>query len=305
MGLQIVRGVQRAAVRGLFYGDEGVGKTSLAAECPNPIILDVEDGSHHLDVARVRCADFLAVETAMHSLVDDPQGFATVVVDSADWAERSLVERIVRDNHKRSIEDFGFGRGYVMLAERTAKFLALADQLIARGVNVIFVAHAGVKRVSPPDQTEGFDRYELKLSKHTAPLFKEWADLLLFCRFQMKIVTGQDGKAKAIGGRDRVMCAERTAAFDAKNRFGLAPEMPLAFESIASVFAPSPFKSQPAAASIDSTLAAIGTSSAAALDRLAPKVAQRAAAGEITAQQRQTIEAAIEARREALGAVHA
>lgn len=305
MAIKISRGIQRAAVRGVFYGEEGVGKTSLAAECPNPLILDVEDGSRHLDVARVPCADFAAVEAAMHELVREPQGFQTVVIDSADWAERSLIERIVRDGGKRSIEDFGFGRGYVMLAERTAKFLAVADQLIDRGINVVFVAHAGVRRVSPPDQTDGFDRYELKLSKHTAPLFKEWADLLLFCRFQMKLVEGQDGKKKAIGGRDRLMYAERSAAFDAKNRFGLPAEMPLAFESIASVFVPSPFKGGPGPAPIDSTLAAIATSSAAALDRLAPKVAARESAGEITSDQRAAIEAAIEARREALGAVSA
>lgn len=305
MGLQITRGIQRAAVRGVIYGEEGVGKTSLAAEMPNPLFLDIEDGSRHLDVARVPCADFAAVEAALFALGRDPQGFSTVVIDSADWAERSLIDTITRGAGKKSIEDFGFGRGYVMLAERTAKFLAAADDLIARGVNVIFIAHAGVRRVSPPDQTDGFDRYELKLAKQTAPLFKEWADLLLFCRFQMKLIEGQDGKRKAIGGRDRVMCAERSAAFDAKNRFGLPAEMPLAFESIASVFAPSPFKGQPAPASIDSTLAAIAGSSLLALDRLAPKVAAREAAGEITADQRATIEAAIDARREALGAVTA
>lgn len=301
MTLNITRGIQRAAVRGVIYGEEGVGKTSLAAQCPGAVILDVEDGSHHLDVARVACAGFAEVEAAMHSLARDAQGFQTVVVDSQDWAERSLIEMITRQGGKRSIEDFGFGRGYVMLAERTAKYLAAADDLIARGINVIFVAHAGVKRVSPPDQTDGFDRYELKLAKHTAPLFKEWADVLLFCRYQMRLVEGQDGKKKAIGGRERVMYAERSAAYDAKNRFGLPAEMPLAFESIAGIFTPQPFKAAPAAASIDSTLAAIATSSATALDRLAPKVAAREAAGEITADQRAAIEAAIDARREALG----
>jgi hypothetical protein len=303
MGLKISRGVQRAAVRAVFYGEEGVGKTSLAAQCPAPLILDVEDGSRHLDVARVPCAGFAEVEAAMHELARDPQGFQTVVIDSADWAERSLIELIVRNANKRSIEDFGFGRGYVVVAERIAKFLATADDLIARGVNVIFVAHAGVKRVSPPDQTDGYDRYELKLTKQTAPLFKEWADLLLFVRFQMRLVEGQDGKKKAVGGRDRVMCAERTAAFDAKNRYGLPAEMPLSIDGLSHIFAAPPLKVASAPQSIESTLQAIAGSSAAALDRLAPKVAARQAAGEITADQRAAIEAAIEARREELGAV--
>jgi hypothetical protein len=304
MALNITRGIQFAPVRAVIYGEEGVGKTSLASQCPAPVILDVEDGSRHLDVARIPCAGFADVEAAMHELVRDPHGFKTVVIDSADWAERSLIESIVRGAGKRSIEDFGFGKGYVMVAERIAKFLSAADDLIARGINVIFVAHAGVKRVSPPDQTDGYDRYELKLTKQTAPLFKEWADLLLFVRFQMKLVEGQDGKKKAIGGRDRIMCAERTAAFDAKNRYGLPPEMPLSIDALASVFQSPPLKAaQPA--SIESTLAGIAGSSAAALDRLAPKVAARLAAGEITEAQRDTIAAAIEARRAELEAVPA
>jgi len=305
MGLQIVRGVQKAAARVVIYGEEGAGKTTLVSQFPKPLILDVEDGSRHLDVARVHCATFAEVEAAMHELVSNPNGFETIVIDSADWAERSLIDGIVRGANKKSIEDWGFGKGYVIVAERIAKFLAVADQLIARGVNVVFVAHAGVKRVSPPDQTDGYDRYELKLTKQSAPLFKEWADLLLFVRFQMRLVEGQDGKKKAVGGRERIMCAERTAAFDAKNRFGLPPEMPLSFEPLAAVFGPSPLKVATKPQSIESTLAAIATSTAAALDRLAPKIAARASAGEITDEQRATLLDAIKARRAELEMVTA
>jgi hypothetical protein len=251
----------------------------------------------------VHCATFAEVEAAMHELVRDAQGFETVVIDSIDWAERSLVEMIVRNANKKSIEDFGFGKGWTLLAERMAKFIAVADDLIARGVNVAFIAHAGVKRCSPPDQTDGYDRYELKLSKQCAPLFKEWADLLLFVSFQTRLVEGQDGRKKGIGGKSRVMYAERSASFDAKNRFGLPSEMPLSIEALAPVFVAPPLKVATKPQSIESTLQAIATSSAAALDRLAPKVAARQTAGEITADQRATIEAAIDARREELGAV--
>ena len=36
----------------VLYGVHGVGKTTWAAQAPNPIVVDVEDGSADLDVTR-------------------------------------------------------------------------------------------------------------------------------------------------------------------------------------------------------------------------------------------------------------
>jgi len=234
--LKVTRGKQRTPVRAVLYGTEGVGKSTLASQFPNPLILDTEDGTSHLDVARMSTPDWMTLEGALHDLVGDPQGFQTVVIDSADWMERGIVEAMLKKFGKRSIEDFGFGKGYVLLAEHFARVLGVADQLIGRGVNVVFVAHAKIQRTSPPDQDEGYDRYELKLTKHTAPLLREWSDLLLFCTFRTKLVEGADGRMKARGGKDRIMYASHSAAWDAKNRFGLPDEMPMEFASIATVF---------------------------------------------------------------------
>jgi hypothetical protein len=42
---------------------------------------------------------------------------------------------------------------------------------------------------------------------------------------------------KAIGGKKRVIHTERSAAFDAKNRYGLEPIVPMTIDSLASIFA--------------------------------------------------------------------
>lgn len=233
MALKIERGKKSAPVRCVIYGTEGIGKSTLAAQFPSPIILDTEDGTGRIDCARVVCHDSLTLESALLDLIGDAQGFKTVVIDSADWAERQILEHLLKKAGKRSIEDFGFGKGYTMLAEACSRILGLADQLIAKGVNVVFVAHATIKRTSPPDETDGYDRYELKLTRQTGPLFKEWADLLLFCNYKTKLVEGSDGRKKATGGKVRLMYAERSAAWDAKNRFGLPAEMPMAVTELA------------------------------------------------------------------------
>lgn len=233
--IQVVRGRQRSAARVVIYGTEGIGKTSLAAQFPEPLILDTENGSKHLDCSRAHCPDWKALTLAIAELTIDAQGFRTVVVDSADWAEKHLIEWLLKTSGKKSIEDFGFGKGYTMLQEHVVRFLASCDQLVAQGIHVVLVAHSKVQRTSPPDQTDGFDRYELKLTKQVAPLLKEWCDLLLFANYKTRLVEGADGRMKATGGKTRVMYAERSAAYDAKNRYGLPEEMPMAIEHLAVV----------------------------------------------------------------------
>jgi hypothetical protein len=234
--LKITRGKQPSAKRFTIYGDEGIGKTTLASQFPNPLILDTEDGTKHLDCARSTATSWRDLTLAMKELAVNSQGFKTVVIDSADWAEKLLVEWLLEQSGKKSIEDFGFGKGYVMLQEHVARFLASADALVRSGIHVVFVAHSKVVRTSPPDQTDGYDRWELKLTKQVSPLFKEWSDALLFCSYKTKLVEGSDGRMKARGGKERVMYAERSAAFDAKNRMGLPAEMPMTIDSLASVF---------------------------------------------------------------------
>lgn len=234
--MKITRGKTQTPVRACIYGTEGIGKSTLASQFPSPIILDTEDGSHHLDVARVVCHDWLTLTDAIHELTRDAQGFQTVVIDSADWMERILIDHLLKRAGKKSIEDFGFGKGYTMVSEEVARVLALADGLVSRGLNVVFVGHSKVVRTSPPDQDEGYDRYELKLTKQSAPLVREWCDLLLFCNYRLKLVEGQDGRTRAKGGKERVMFAERSAAWDAKNRFGLPAEMPMGIEPLAAIF---------------------------------------------------------------------
>jgi hypothetical protein len=245
MNLNITRGKKTGAIRAVIYGTEGIGKSTLASRIPDCLVLDTEDGTGQLDVARVVASDWRAIEHAIKELIADTQGFRAVVIDTADWLERSLIDFMLKQSGKKSIEDYGFGKGYTILQEHTSRFLALCDQLIAKGVHVVFVAHAKVTRTSPPDQTDGYDRYELKLTKQVAPLLKEWSDMVLFVNYRIQIVEGSDGKLKAQGGKERIMHAERSAAWDAKNRFGLPPEMPMEFAKIAHLFGAAAPRSAP------------------------------------------------------------
>jgi hypothetical protein len=236
MALQITKGKTPGAVRAVIYGTEGIGKSTLAAQIPGALFLDVEGGADQIGIDRLRDLDWRGIEAAVRDLTANAQGYSALVIDTADWCEKALIENLLKRKGQDSIEGFGYGKGYTMIQEEFARFLGTLDELIAKGIHVVFVAHSTVKRLSPPDQTDGYDRYEMKLTKQVSPLLKEWADVVLFCNYKIQIVEGTDGRTKAQGGKDRLIFTAHSPAWDAKNRFGLPEEMPMKFDGIAHLF---------------------------------------------------------------------
>lgn len=134
------------------------------------------------------------------------------------------------------IEDIGYGKGYTYVAEEFAKMLNICNKLIARSVNVVFTAHAQMRKFEQPDELGAYDRWEMKLSKKTAALLKEWADVVLFCNYKTTVVTDSKTKSKKATGGSRVMYASHHPCWDAKNRYGLPDEMEMDFKNIESLF---------------------------------------------------------------------
>jgi hypothetical protein len=233
--MKITKGKQTRAQRVVIYGVESVGKSTFAAQFPKPLFLDVEGGTAHLDTDRVEIATLAELESAIREC--QSTDYQSVIIDSADWAERLVLEGMLATDKKKSVEDYGYGKGFVMLAEKFARLLTIADQIVAGGKNVVFIAHSKVQRVEPPDMLSAYDRYELKLTKQSAPLLKEWADELWFFKFKTKTVESESGRSKGIGGKERIILTTHSAAYDAKTRSGLAEELPMAWDSVAHLFA--------------------------------------------------------------------
>lgn len=232
--MKITKGKQSRAQRVVLYGVESVGKSTFAAQFPNPLFLDIEQGTSHLNVDR---CDIGSWKQLTDSLAEaKATDYQTIVIDSADWAERLCVEDLLATSKKTSIEDFGFGKGWVMVAERMSRMLASIDTLIDAGKNVVLIAHSKIVRFEAPDALAAYDRYELKLSKQSSPLLKEFADELWFLRFKTKVSTTDTGRGKGIGGKERILLTTHSAAYDAKTRSGLAEELPLEWASVSHLF---------------------------------------------------------------------
>ncbi len=221
---KIVSGVVDTPTKMTVYGDAGVGKSTFASSRPNALVLDTEDSTKRLNCKRIPIHNWADLCSPVMELGREKTKFKTLVIDSIDQAERHLFEYMCQRDGKDSIESYGFGKGYVKAAESFGKFLAGLDQVVRNGMNVILVCHSTIKKVSPPDQTDSFDRYELRLIKHIGPLVLEWSDVLGFLTFDQQIITAANGQKKAKGGKRRLMHTQRSAAFDAKSRLDL-PEV--------------------------------------------------------------------------------
>lgn len=219
---------KRRGVKLLIAGIPAVGKSSMAAKLPKAAFIDLEDGLLGINPKprREYCGTWPEVLKIVMGMGTTPdKTVQTLVIDSADWAERRLIEHVCQRHDKGSIEAFNYGKGYAMLGEQWGAFLDALDAIARQGVSVVLTGHTHVKRENPPDQPDGFDRYTLRQTKHVAPLTMEWCDAHVFATFDEKVVTGGDGRKRGMGGKQRVVHSERCAAFDAKNRFGWPTRM--------------------------------------------------------------------------------
>lgn len=234
--MNITKGIISKPVKVCVYGVEGIGKTTFASQFPEPLFFDLDKGSAQLDVSRVTdITSWPLLLSSIKEIYDNPTICKTLVIDTADAAERMCIDYICGKFNKKGIEDFGYGAGYTYLVEEFARFLVQLDACIGQGVNVVVLAHAVLKTVTLPEEMGTYDHWELKLSSKTtnkvAPLVKEWADLLLFANYKTILI--EDGTRKKAAGGKRIMYTTHTTFADAKNRFSLAEELPFDYNEIA------------------------------------------------------------------------
>jgi hypothetical protein len=236
---RVVKGRVERPDRVLLYGVEGIGKSSWAAKANAPIFVCPEDGTNKLDVARFPSEDtstYQGVLAAIDALTNESHDYQTIVLDTLDWLEQLVWSAVCARDKKQTIEDYGYGKGYVTALNEWRVLVSKLERLrAAKSMDVILLAHAQIRTFKNPEGDD-FDRYELKLHAKAAGFLREWCENVLFAHYETFVDTKEKGgKSKSVGISTgaRVVGTTRTAAWDAKNRDGLPESLPLDYADYA------------------------------------------------------------------------
>lgn len=240
---QITRGKASKPPRLVLYGVEGVGKSTMAAEAPGSVFIAVEDGLSEIDCAKFPLARSLdEVLHALSELRTTQHEFQTVVIDSLDWLERLIFDRVCHDFGVKCIEkaDGGYSRGYKHALVHWREFLEALDALRnEKGMAVILIAHSKVERFEDPE-SPAYDRYVPRIHHLAAAMICEWSDMVLFATRRIRTQSEDMGFnrvrniAAGIGadGGERILRTVGSPACVAKNRYGLPAEIPLSWAAL-------------------------------------------------------------------------
>lgn len=219
----------------LIHGSPGVGKSTFAADAPNPIFLPAEDGTASLNVNRLPLVTSL--EQAMQSVREltlEAHQFQTLVVDTLDALEPHVIHAVCKEAEVDSIEKAygGYGKGHVAALEKWRSFIdSILNLRARRSMNVVLIAHSQVRKVDDLREGRQYDRYSLKLNEKASALFQEAVDTILFATYSIHTTTDRNNKVRAFSDGSRTVLTEWRPYAVAKNRYSLPAELPLSWEA--------------------------------------------------------------------------
>jgi len=235
------------ALDSLYVTDDFIltHNSTIGSQAPSPIFIPTEDGLDMIDAAKFPLAtSFDDVLAALTELRLQPHDFETVVIDSLDWLERLIWDRVCQEFNVKNIEkaDGGYARGYMHALTYWREVIDLLDLLRnQREMVVLLIAHAKVEKFEDPEAPP-YDRYSPRLHKHAASLVTEWCDAVLFATRKFRTASEDAGFgrkrtiAHAIGkdGGDRILRTVGGPSCVAKNRYCLTEELPLSWAAFIS-----------------------------------------------------------------------
>ena len=234
--MEISRGKKSGAQKVILYAPEGWGKSTAASKMPDTVFIDAEGSTKMLDVARIEAdySDWNNILKAVDYINEESPGACkTLVIDTIDWVEQACINRLNEKHHTDNVLTLDYGKGSQFVHAEFGKLLIRLDKLIEKGVNVVLLAHALMRKQELPEEMGAFDRWELKLqSKQVKAQLKEWADAVLFGNYKTIVVKDTKTKSNKAQGGKRVIYTTHAATWDAKNRHDMPEVMDLDYDEL-------------------------------------------------------------------------
>lgn len=241
-----------------IVGLPGVGKTTLAALFPNVVIAQAEEGSAvfdswdeekmpmlfpplpRADKRNKESSTIDALLSQMRWLATNDHPYTTFALDSVT-SLHTLFEHEVCVQY--DVDNIGeaagsYGKGYLVVKEMHGKIKEAADVLRARkGMTIVFLAHAGVKKIKNRPDADEYTVYTLDMHEGSVPTYTNLVDAVYYLR-QDEYVKGTQtdkkgqttkfGKIVQTGERILVTSGDGKIGYvNAKTRWPMDSELPV------------------------------------------------------------------------------
>lgn len=234
---EIRRGGTAPAPAIVLIGTEGSGKTTAGAYAPDPVFLMARNETGLLTLrehGRVPDVPHFAERqswsetlSAVDFLATNGASYKTIVLDAMGGFERLCHEHVCVKEFGGDWGEKGFmsyHKGYDMSITPWLDLLTRLDKLRRQGKTVLLICHSKIQQFKNPIGPD-FDRYTSDCHAKTWGVTHRWADAVLFLNFLTIVQEEKDRRKRGIGGTDRILYTQHNDAWDAKNRFGMEPEL--------------------------------------------------------------------------------
>lgn len=246
----VTSGATKSGIRMLIAAQEKMGKTTMLAGAPKPLLVPLEVGFAGVSCAKTPMLqsyeDVVALVAELITAAQRGQlPYGTVGFDSITALERHIHDYVLRidptyGTAKKTLTmesaHGGYGKAYNMANAILDGLLKQLDQLaVYGGVNIIFTCHVFSSKVSDPTVGE-YDSWDLLLHSPKnqktygkRELITQWADVIGFL-YEPVFLMSSDKSNMTRGvssNKGRVLGLSRTPSYTAGNRFGIVGELPI------------------------------------------------------------------------------
>lgn len=228
----------------MIYSEAGEGKTTLAANFPDPLFI-VTSGEQGIQLYRQQGLipktvpvipldplfeqnlipsgghpGWLKLIDAMERFSDQSHDRKTLVIDSTSGLQDLCFQHcasMLFDGQMNSKDFVDFYRGYTKAAEAfwAGKFLPLCLEIVAKGFNVVLIAHSTVKPVANPVGPD-FDQYRPALYGKVFEYTKKDLHGLFFLGREIRVAIDAKTKKKSATGDRRFIGLSPSTYYVAK-----------------------------------------------------------------------------------------
>lgn len=241
-----------AGIRCVIAGPEKIGKTTLLASAPRPLLIPMEQGYQGITMHKVPLLETYAqVMALLDEILASVQAgtfvYQTLCFDSATALERLIHQATMesdptygKGNKKAMTMESalgGYGKAYTHANELFANFLTKCDYLsMYYRINIVLTCHVFSATIDDPTAGQ-YNTWDLLLHspKNQKTYGKrehltQWADVIGFIHEPILVSESdkKNGMNRAVSkGQGRVLAVTRTPSYVAGNRFGVTTDINL------------------------------------------------------------------------------